>query len=375
VHAQLRRAIEDPEHRIMVVGADRPLLARIANPLRLGEQSAQYFNLGHHWPQHFDRKAAEAGLDGRSVTVGDLRAWLDEPQPMGLPAEVADLIVLVYAEQTNRSVLDGGRPVDVATLTALRADAVVVEQRLPGETDWAEAHARAQGLFGIGDVTDLRTARNVGVLADRVRAAVAAAAPPAGELVTRLGSRGPVVLGAEEVGGTDRYRIAHGAVRLCEVLAAAAGDVELVEQLARFELPAQPLHVGTALSSAPAILAAMQRMDWNILATVASWGPEHPLGLEARDVVRSLADAWQAGQFVTPLEPALNAADAAARQLVLRASAPAPPPPSPVPQPVSDGAVTGERVVGATDLDAVTGELAALVRAGKKVRITWQVVE
>src|SRR5712691_1317283 len=107
VYAQVRRAIDQPEHRIMVEAGERPVMRKVANPLRLGEQHEQYFVLGHHWENHLGRKIADATARQEPVKVGALRAWLDEPQAMGLPQEIADLVVLMFAEQTNRSIFDG----------------------------------------------------------------------------------------------------------------------------------------------------------------------------------------------------------------------------------------------------------------------------
>lgn len=265
---------------------------------------------------------------------------------------------------------------DVATLQALPADATVVEQRLPSENDWAEAHARAQALFGIGDVTELCTARNVGALADRVRRSVAAVQPSARELVTQLASRGPIVLGGDDVTTTPRYVLAETAAGPCD-------EPERDQGRRRSRRAARPLPAprgGTAHRHDAVlrcrVVAASRRVDWNILATVASWGPEHQFGLRAIDLIRSLAEVWCENEFVKHLSSALTTADAGARQLVLEATrTPDPIAPSAARVPEDGQSMTGQRVVDADDLDAVTKEITALVRAGKRVRVTWQVVE
>jgi hypothetical protein len=372
VHAQVRRGIEHPEHRIMVESGERPVMTKVANPLRLGEQSAQYFVLGHHWDQHLNRKIAEAGLVGKPVAVGQLRAWFDEPERMGLPQEIADLVVLVFAEQTNRSVIVHGRPIDVSALQALPADATVVEQPLPDRNVWEEARERAQAIFGVGDVTELLTARNVSVLAERVRRAVADRKSTARDLVSAVLDKGPVVLGSTaDSAGTERARIADAAQRLCDELSAAGDDVALITRLAAIDLPAVPLHVGKSLATAVDILAAVRRVDWNIFATVAAWGPEHPLGAQAEAMVAELAAVWQANEWAQHLQPALGRADAAARQLLLEATKPVTsPPPRLGPAPTE-----GDRVVDASSVGEVTSAVSALTQQGKRVRVTWRVVE
>ena len=80
----------------------RPLVRSIANPLKLGEMGldATHFVLGHHWKNHFTRKVAETGS---AVDVRQLRKWIDDPKPMGLPKDAEHLVILIYALQTNQT--------------------------------------------------------------------------------------------------------------------------------------------------------------------------------------------------------------------------------------------------------------------------------
>ena len=234
---------------------------------------------------------------------------------MGLPQEIADLVILIFAEQTNRSVILGGRAADVSVLQSLPADAPVVEQPLPGEEEWTAARERGQAIFGIGDISELRTARNISLLADRVRAAAANRMPAARQLRDLLLQKGPAVLGPN--GRSGQYRPAHiadKALRLCENLAASTDDVPLIDLLATFALPAVPLHVGKSLATAPDVVHAAERVDWPIFVSVAAWRPGHHLEPQARSLAEQLAQAWAANEYVTPLQPALAAADSAARQ-------------------------------------------------------------
>ena len=390
VHAQVRRSIEDPEHRVMVESAERPVMRRIANPLRLGEQHEQYFVLGHHWENHLNRKIADAVARRAKIMVGDLRGWLDEPQPMGLPQEIADLVILIFAEQTNRSVILDGRAADVSVLQSLPADAPVVEQPLPGEEEWTSARERGQAIFGIGDISELRTARNISLLADRVRVAAANRLPAARQLRDLLLQKGPAVLGpTADPASAERAHIADKALQLCENLAASTDDVPLIDLLATFALPAVPLHVGKSLATAPDIVHAAERVDWPIFVSVAAWRPGHHLEPQARSLADHLAQAWVANEYVTPLQPALATADSAARQLLVVAGQTGPTGQPPAPQPDAKHAVPdgGKQIevpvaqvteIGDVDVDSgnlgdVTSNLAALTSQGKRVHVTWRV--
>ncbi|MPY93362.1 MAG: hypothetical protein GEV08_09930 [Acidimicrobiia bacterium] len=48
------------------------------------------------------------GADAEPLTVGRLRAWLEEPEARGLPPKVGTLVVATFAEQTNRVVFHRG---------------------------------------------------------------------------------------------------------------------------------------------------------------------------------------------------------------------------------------------------------------------------
>ena len=85
---------------------------------------------------------------GGAITVGRLRQWINEPQPMGLSDELMDLIVLTYARQTDRLFVLHGAPIPVEP-GKLRPEIEVREQRLPSEQDWAQAVERSQAIFGM----------------------------------------------------------------------------------------------------------------------------------------------------------------------------------------------------------------------------------
>ena len=102
--------------------------------------------LGQRWKDHLTRKATEAGA---GMTVKALRKWIDEPSPMGLPKECANLIILVFAAQTNRSFFLHGAPYE-PKLTDLPDDLELREEQLPSEAGWIVAIQRAGHIFGVG---------------------------------------------------------------------------------------------------------------------------------------------------------------------------------------------------------------------------------
>src|SRR5262249_45435311 len=147
------QAARKEDGRAEVEKALRPLVRQIANPLLLGEMGpdATHFVLGQHWKNHFTRKAAQGGT---ALTVAQLRKWMDDPRPMGLPREAANLVVLVFAEQTNRTFFEHGGPQE-GTLGRLPDHFELKEQRLPDEPAWTLAVQRAASILGIA-VSPLR---------------------------------------------------------------------------------------------------------------------------------------------------------------------------------------------------------------------------
>ena len=253
----------------------------------------------------------------REVTVGQLRAWLDEPQPMGLPQQIADLVVLVFAEQTNRAIIAGGggrqRAPDAARGRAGRRAALArrgrldmqrgsVARRSSGSATSANyalpgTSACSQTGCGWPPLTDCPQRGSCGIFSSR---------------------RGPQCSGRRPIRPVPSGLISpirrSGYARN---LAASTDDVPLIDLLATFALPAVPLHVGKSLATAPDIVHAAERVDWPIFVSVAAWRPGHHLEPQARSLADHLAQAWAANEYATPLQPALATADSAARQLLV----------------------------------------------------------
>jgi hypothetical protein len=145
VYAEIERATQDAEGRIAVEQPRRRELRQIANPLKLGEMHETHFVLGHHWRNHYLRKEAE---HGGTMTVARLRAWIDEPSPMGLPRAVQNLIIMVFAAQTNRSFFLHGNPV-MPALESLSDELELREQRLPSQAEWEVAIRRGKKVFDV----------------------------------------------------------------------------------------------------------------------------------------------------------------------------------------------------------------------------------
>jgi hypothetical protein len=303
----------------------RPLLRQIANPLLLGEMGtdATHFVLGQHWKNHFTRKAAQAGT---ALTVGQLRKWLDDPRPMGLPREAANLVMLVFAEQTNRTFLEHGGPQE-GTLARLPDHFELKEQRLPDEAAWNLAVQRAGSILGVA-VSPLRKAGNVGLLASQAKARAGEHRAGCQGYARRLRDR----LAALGIADAARLKTAQATLTLVEGLNSRDGDA-LVGVLASAEVATSEAAMGSCLKHAAELLAALDIFPWDILEAVSqlSDGREE----DAAEVLRLVREALAADEYALALTPALKEAQSRAfRLLTQKTQRPVPEVTPPVEKPV-----------------------------------------
>src|SRR5262249_42750280 len=119
---------------------------RLVEPLRLGTMQSAVLRLDRYWIQHFQQRAAAAGVllddDVRATTLLD---WLS--RSMGLDPLTAQLIVVAFAEQTNRSFFVHGGPPGTIDPGRSPPGLTLRPQRMPDMTAWQTATERAYKLF------------------------------------------------------------------------------------------------------------------------------------------------------------------------------------------------------------------------------------
>ncbi len=270
VHAAVLETLEQPERRLRIEDARlRELLRRIAMPLALGEMHEAHFELSDHWPQHFEHQAArdaEDAADGGAMTVGRLRQWLDRPQPMGLPRAIQDLVILLFAERTQRTfVLHGGPPAAPVLGAKLEDALALVTQEMPSEETWRSAREHAAALFGVQPLSSLLSANNMADLVAKVRRAAQGARPECEALVAALGRR----VGELGIDGGARLEVAREALLLAGELEAAEAPVELLRRLAGFA-PTRSLEASQrSLARAAEVRRQLEDDElWRLLASV-----------------------------------------------------------------------------------------------------------
>jgi hypothetical protein len=245
--------------------AARQKLRNVCNPLDLGQMSETHFVLGNHWKNHFHRLLAAS--DQPHPTAADLRRWIDQPDEKGLPREIQNLLILVYADQTNRSFVRYGGNY-TPTLDDLPNELELQEQALPPIEDWEEAVRRVADVFGHA-VSGLLNASNLATLASKVGGSLneyradCEALPDRLQLVLRdLG------VGEDEARQADRVRTAKAVKAL---LASCDGKepMALVGAIARAKLETNVTSMGRSLKSAAAVLECLRITPWELFSLVS----------------------------------------------------------------------------------------------------------
>lgn len=313
VYEQVSEATRTPDGRVPIDRPLRALLRHIADPLKLGEMGhdATHFVLGQHWKTHFTRKASEAGGE---MDVRRLRQWIDDPKPMGLPKDAQNLVILIFAEQTNRSfTLHGGA--FEADLKNLPDDCILVEQRLPDATDWKVAVELAGSIFGVA-ASPLLNAGNVAKLVDGVQARASEAHAACRSYAQRLESN-LKRFGVDAI-SADRMKTAGTTLALVERVRTGSKDA-VVADLAAAEVATSETAMGRCISKAPALDGQLESANWDIFEGIMQLTGE---GQEAAATVRrEIIEALTSDEHAVPLAPALTEAGSSAVRLLTQAAA------------------------------------------------------
>jgi len=357
-------AVVEPDGRLVVNDTkDRRLLVRVANPLQLGLQSEQAFTLqstAGRWDNTFTRAVTRAAGEGTSATVGLLRHAINTPNATGLSSALENLVILVWAQATNRTFRQHGGPA-VATVDRLDDGWEVVAQPLPSTAVWGAAYDRLGSVFG----KKLPTRHLSGFAVERagieLRGLAEDLAPAVARLVKRVAGEGDD-LGVTEA-DNHRLRTARCAQRLIEDLNAAVDDLGRVEVLAGAEIAPSALALGRSITTAGSVSERLDAAQWPIITGAFARADGGHLRAE-------LSAALAADEFVTPLGPVLASVEERAIKLIIGADAPPPPPPPPV------GAQrwTGSSVVEArVALDRLAAKVAAgtVDESAVSITITW----
>ncbi len=306
VYAETVKATSQKDGRTEVDRGLRHLVKQIAEPLSLGEQGETHFVLGQRWRDHFIRKIAEsAGL----TTVGSMRKWIDEPRPMGLPKECQNLVMLLFAAQTNRSFFLHGAAFD-ATLAELPDELELREQKLPSEDTWAIACHRARVILGV-ESSPLLNASNLARLCEEVQGVAREYQDLCQALVEQLEE-----LIADFGGGAEsapRYQTAQAVAALLPSVSTGE-PAAVVKSLAEITPQTSETAMGTSLETAGSVVRALDATKWKLFESIRKLkdGRKDAAGAVLERVRRALSS----DQHVNAVESVLKAEEEKAIDLL-----------------------------------------------------------
>ncbi|MFB9688203.1 hypothetical protein [Amycolatopsis plumensis] len=369
----ITRAMEDGQRRVVVDRAQLALVKRIVHPLELGEVSDGPLNVSTEWRRRIEQAARQHGATG-DYRIEEIRSWIEDLGYTGWDKAVGNLVIATYALLADRAWVLHGSPLrEPPELDKIGPGHALRAQELPSADDFATARRRAATLFGL-HVPETLFTRNVNRLADEVREK-AAGLEGAGAGVRRALERHAAALGID--GRPDAPRVTSGrdAADLLARLTAMRDSTGLVQELTAAGYGTSDEVLAAAISSAPAVLAALERVEWTLLDSVRKFtGRGDPVGNQAESLVDDLAAAAAADQFTRDLVPVLEGLGRRAVALVNEAArlaaVPTPAPRDPIVEPAGEPGgeeaatvARRERTGGRTRIraSAVEQELARLV--------------
>jgi hypothetical protein len=362
------QAASSPDRRATPDRSIRSIVRQIANPLKLGVQHEAAFVLDETWKDLFLKCNAR---DSGPITVAALRKYTDEPKPRGLPREVQNLLILVFAAQTGRAFV--GTRADEASIESIADDLELREQRVPTQEQWRTATDRAASIFGIA-TSPLLNAQNADELRRSLDAKLMQWRGSALELLKPLRER----CAALQLGSAARMRTAEEAAQFVERLLAARPE-ERIELLASTTLESTPTALGSSLSRADDVARVLRDESWQLVSALLGLVEEKRM--QGRAIVDELCKALAADEYVCPLGASARTAWRSAIALLSKPAPPPPPDPKPEPSPdpvppsLPDPSTAKQRILRSRqELDSwVTTVRDALASGEKEIEVQWTV--
>jgi hypothetical protein len=337
VYQVVSEAARATDGRAVVDKALRSLVRQIANPLKLGQmgQDATHFILGQDWKNHFIRKSSEVG---GTISVKQLREWIDLPKPMGLPKEVQNLVILTYAEQTSRTFYRQTIPVDV-TLKDLPNECELRDQKLPDEAHWQRAVQLTDRIFKF-NLSSLLKPSNVTDLETKVKDKATAALPACRQYAQSLRDRLSQLNLAMDC---DRLKTALATMTLLEQIVINQSE-EIVSLVATAEIATTESAMADCLAKAATLHSALESESWDIFESIGTLSDERQT--KAAAIHQSIQAALLSDEYVLPLSAELKAARSKAVQLLTQTIPQPPKPPTdPEPTPISPVSIAKPLVI------------------------------
>lgn len=382
---KIREALEAPDSRVAIDRELRKKLRPLLDPLELAHVGEQFLAVKTVWFDRFDPR--EAQLPTRAATVGQVRQWMNEPNPIGLPDSLENLVILTYARQANRMLtLQGIQAPE--SLTSLRDDIVLERQKLPEQKAWDQACERASHFFGV-TVPALPTLANLQKLHDQVAGLNKQFGHEVANYLGKLRTILPAVVGDE----TEilRYKTAAATNALCQAIQRAKKPSETFDAIQGAPVTV-PSAMGEVFKQSAKAHAALSQIRLDVFEKLGQVQDEPRAGV-AKSLRQQLHDALRADDHATALDSVVSRWLDDSMKLLLDAPRPQPaltvvpvpdandmelPPVLPPPPPPKPGikVSTGQRkVTGKKEWHALSDEIDRELTEDAELELTWRIVK
>ncbi|MBM7115735.1 hypothetical protein [Archangium primigenium] len=350
VGALVEKLLDERERRMNVERGERNDLRAYADPLGITETGDVAVLLRERSFQDIEQQRQQAGMD--TPTVGNVRGWLDPQRTRGLPPEVQDVLISLYASWSGRTFRRDGRSFAPPRPGQFPDDVELLRPELPTLAEWTEALNRAGDLLGVAIGGRALGARNLSAFADKVKEALARVRD-ARDLPAALE---PKIRDWAEPGDAPRLATARACATLLELLGSGDG-ASMVRDLASFA----PTTSLTAMERNFRTAAASKRLleedaRWIVLRQVKGLLGDAERGERAKLLLQDLAALLTADEVNKMLADGLADLTRRADEL-LRVPTPKPPRP-----PVQDEEIVLEESSDLGDAQAAADALRKLAK-------------
>jgi hypothetical protein len=314
----MQQAAQVRDGRVEVERSQRDEVRRIAVPLQLGDMGETHFVLRDAWKSRFLRKQAEEGMP--SLSVRRLRGWMDQPEAMGLPRDVQNLVIMGFALQGNYAFSLHGGPVE-PRLDRLDDELELREQPLPDEAIWQEATQRLSAILGVV-TSPLLNATSLATWVEQTKRETARLRPAVAQLCTALKTR--LALFGIEANDAPRMQTAQATLSLLSGIA-EADEAEMVNVVAGADVATSATAMGQSIKQSAALVATLDNTPWELFEKMGQVvGDPAP---QAQAIVAQVKNALTRDEHVVHLAEALQTARSDASELLTQMMQPSPAPP------------------------------------------------
>jgi hypothetical protein len=283
VGALVEKLLDERDRRMPIERGERNDLRAYADPLGITETSDVAVLLNERPFNEIEQQRQQAGID--TPAVSDVRVWLDPRRTRGLPAEVQDALILLYASWSGRTFRRDGKSYTVPRPGQLPDDVELLRPELPTQAEWTEALNRAGELFGIAIGGRSLSARNLAAFADKVREKLREVGDAA-ELPTALQQK---MRDWAEVEDAPRLATARASAALLQQLSRGDGT-SIVRDLASFTPKTSITAMGRNFTTAAASKHLLQEdARWIVLRQVKGLVGAPERGERAKLLLQDLA--------------------------------------------------------------------------------------